>query len=135
MVHVTAAIWIKDETVFIARRRPGLRHAGKWEFPGGKLQPGESHEACLAREMMEEFDIAVDVGPRFADTVADGQRGPVHIHLYPIRWRSGKLVLTDHDRCTWVIPEQLLDFDLLEADRVLAEKLIAAPHRCLENWR
>jgi hypothetical protein len=61
-MHVAAAVLFRGGRVLVARRSPGFRHAGSWEFPGGKIEPGESPEACLAREMAEEFGIVARSG-------------------------------------------------------------------------
>ncbi|MBU4240664.1 MAG: NUDIX domain-containing protein, partial [Actinobacteria bacterium] len=65
-MQVTAAIIERDGVVLIARRPPSGRHPGSWEFPGGKVEPGESPRECLAREMEEEVEIAVVVGEELA---------------------------------------------------------------------
>jgi 8-oxo-dGTP diphosphatase len=124
MIHVTAAILIQDEKVFIARRRPGIKHAGKWEFPGGKIESGETPEQCLARELKEEFDITVEIGRFFTDTIYHYNRGPVKILSYYAKWLSGRLNLRDHDECNWVEAPSLLDYDLLPADVPIARKLM-----------
>lgn len=56
-IDVTAAILFRDSKVLIAKRKGGKHLGGKWEFPGGKVEPGETPEECLARELEEEFDI------------------------------------------------------------------------------
>ena len=57
MRQVTAAVLVRDGKVLIAQRKRGNALAGKWEFPGGKLEPGETSEACLRRELLEEFGV------------------------------------------------------------------------------
>ena len=59
---VTAGIIRKEKTVLLTKRLPGSRHAGKWEFPGGKLEEGEAPTDCLQRELLEELDLDVKVG-------------------------------------------------------------------------
>lgn len=61
MITVTAAILAKDNKIFLARRKSESKHAGKWEFPGGKIEQDESAEQCLAREIKEEFSIDITV--------------------------------------------------------------------------
>ena len=123
MVEVAAAIVLKANRVLIARRREGLRHAGKWEFPGGKIESGETPQQCLVRELREEFDIQVEIGPFFGENTHQYQRGPVRIVSYCVRWLSGDLILKDHDTWRWVSPEALTEFDLLPGDVPLAHRL------------
>ena len=126
MIQVTAAIIVNTDRVFIARRKPGIKHAGRWEFPGGKIETGETPEQCLARELKEEFNIIVKAVDFFIDTVYQYNRGPVHILAYYTQWLAGKMILRDHDHFKWVKPEALLGEDLLPADVPIARKLMQA---------
>ena len=62
MIAVVAAVIERDGTFLVTRRQNGVHLAGMWEFPGGKIAPGESHETALQREIREELDADVDVG-------------------------------------------------------------------------
>ena len=66
--RVICAVILRDGTVFLARRAPGQKHAGLWEFPGGKTESGESDEACLEREMAEEFGVTGKTGAHLCDS-------------------------------------------------------------------
>lgn len=123
MIQAAAAILIQRGRVLICRRRPELRHAGKWEFPGGKVESGESPEMCLIREMKEELGIRVSVGDFFSETVYRYQRGPVHLLAYYVNWVAGEMVSEDHDRLEWVPPQHLKRYSLLPADLKFASKL------------
>jgi len=123
MINVTAAILVHEKKVLIARRGPGGNHPGKWEFPGGKVENGESPEACLARELKEEFDIAVEVENFFAESTYTYDHGTIRLLAYRTRWCSGVIRLLAHDRVAWVAPEDLPGYDLLPADVPLAERL------------
>ncbi|MEW6399341.1 MAG: (deoxy)nucleoside triphosphate pyrophosphohydrolase [Bacillota bacterium] len=81
---VTAGVIRKDDAVLIARRESGPL-AGQWEFPGGKLEPGESPEACLARELREELGLEVEVGDIFAVVYHEYPSGPVLLLGYTCR--------------------------------------------------
>ena len=124
MITVTAAILYNDDRVLIGRRKAGLRHAGKWEFPGGKLNRGETPQSCLKRELKEEFNIRVKVGDAFADNVFSYRRGPVHLTAFWVHWIDGEMRATDHDRIAWVLPANLKAYDLLPADIPFADKLV-----------
>ncbi len=119
---VTAAILQRNGKILIARRKQG-RHAGKWEFPGGKVDAGETPEACLARELHEEFGIDVEVGAAFAESVYDYRHGTIRLLAYHVYWDGDELQPRDHDKFVWLPPAELPAYDLLPADLPLAEKL------------
>jgi len=112
--------------VMIARRRAGLRHAGEWELPGGKIEPGEDAAGCLVRELREELGIEVEVGQWVATNAHDYGRGPLALEAWRCRWVSGRLVPSDHDAVAWVDPTELSSFALAAADVPLAAAIAAA---------
>ena len=124
MITVTAAILIHKNKFLIARRKPLIRHAGKWEFPGGKVEIGETPEQCLTREIKEEFSIDITVGRFFCDSTYTYNRGTVHILSYIASWLSGEITPVDHDDYVWAAPRDLLEYDLLPADIPLAKKIM-----------
>ncbi|UJF32651.1 (deoxy)nucleoside triphosphate pyrophosphohydrolase [Paenibacillus hexagrammi] len=117
MIRVAAAI-IEDGQgkLLIARRGPEKSQGGLWEFPGGKLEEGESPEACLVRELREEMNI--DIEPYEFFGVNDHWYGEIHIQLIAYRARlvSGEITLVDHDECRWVRKEELNEFQFAPAD-------------------
>lgn len=124
MLQVTAAILWDNDRVMIARRKPGIKYAGFWEFPGGKVEHGESPESCLVRELAEEFSITVGIKNFFAENIHAYPDRTVQLLAFTVRWEDGAMVLADHDRLAWVAPTQLYDYDMLPADRPLVEKLV-----------
>lgn len=124
MIQVTAAILWNRKRVMIARRRPGIKFAGYWEFPGGKVEQGESPEGCLVRELEEEFSITVDIDHFFAEATYAYPDRTVQLLAFTVRWLDGALTPVDHDLLAWVAPPRLSQYDLLPADRPVAEKLI-----------
>lgn len=115
--------------LLIARRGPDKRHAGKWELPGGKLEPGESAAQCLVRELAEELGIGVSVGDWVATNEHDYGGGPLALEAWRCRWESGRLVPADHDAFAWVTPREMLAFDLAAADIPLALALVDLVNR------
>lgn len=120
---VTAAIMTDGQRVLIAKRRADNASAGRWEFPGGKIEERESPEQCLAREMKEEFGIEVEVGNFFGESLYDYENGSIRLVAYWARWISGELSLNVHEAVKWVQPGELEVYDFLPADVPLAEKL------------
>ncbi|WP_276357042.1 8-oxo-dGTP diphosphatase MutT [Cohnella caldifontis] len=124
MIEVAAAIIEnKQGQILIARRGPGKSQAGMWEFPGGKLEPGESPEVCLRRELQEEMGIEIDPYERFG--VNEHDYGTVQIRLiaYRAKYTKGEIILTDHDEFRWVRPDELAEYPWAPADVSFVEKL------------
>lgn len=117
MIEVAAAI-IEDRTgrILIARRAKGKSQEGMWEFPGGKLEPGESPEECLRRELLEEMGIEIEPYTYFG--VNEHDYGTVKIRLiaYKAKYVSGDIALTDHDDYRWVGIEEFGDYVFAPAD-------------------
>ena len=122
---VTAAVIIRGGRVLVARRAPGQAHAGKWEFPGGKLEPGESEEICLEREMREELGIEGRATAHLADSPYAYEGGEILLRAYLFDWQGGRLRPTVHDRLSWALPEELRRMDLTPADRPVARAIEA----------
>lgn len=123
MQIVTAAIMEKDGKVLLARRRKGDRLARKWEFPGGKLEPGETPEDCLARELREEFGIEAEVQDFVGASVYEYGHGTIDLRAYRVRHVSGEFSINSHEEIAWVKREDLLSYDLSPADIPIAKKI------------
>lgn len=124
MIEVAAAI-IENEhgQILIARRKPGKAQEGKWEFPGGKIEAGETAEQCLIRELHEEMSI--DIAPYQYVGAHEHKDGQVHIHLlaYRAKYVAGTIILSDHDSYQWVLPDELLQYDFAPADIRFVQQL------------
>jgi 8-oxo-dGTP diphosphatase len=115
-MRVVAAAIVRDGRVLAARRSRPQRLAGGWEFPGGKVEAGESDADALARECREELDISIAVGEHLADAATDG----VALHLYTARLTAGEPQLgADHDALAWLRADELDLPDWLPVDRAL----------------
>jgi len=124
MIEVAAAIIENLQgQILIARRKKGKSQEGLWEFPGGKLEPGESPEACLIRELKEEMNIRIEPYERFG--VNEHDYGTVQIRLiaYKARYIQGDIRLVDHDDYRWVEMVELDKFEWAPADVPFIEKL------------
>lgn len=124
---VTAAIVWRGDRVLLTRRGPGDRHAGKWEFPGGKVEPGESPGQCLARELREELGVGATVGGLVASSLFTYAHGAIELLAFEVELAAGDFVLTVHDRAEWVPVAELTRYDLLPADIPIARRLATLP--------
>jgi 8-oxo-dGTP diphosphatase len=112
--------------VLATQRAEPPRLAGLWEFPGGKVEPGEAEIAALVRECHEELDVTIEVGDRLGgDVRLDGPRGEWVLKVWTARIVAGTVRLVDHSDARWLSYEQLGDVPWIEADAPLVEALRA----------
>jgi 8-oxo-dGTP diphosphatase len=102
--------------ILLARRKASKSLAGKWEFPGGKLEEGESESECLKRELLEELGMEVRVNERMGENVHQYSSFQIRLIGYRCSFVGATYVLTDHDAYVWVKPEEIGQYDLAEAD-------------------
>ena len=123
--RVTAAIVIRDGRVLIARRAPGQKNAGMWEFPGGKVEAGETDERCLEREMFEEFGITGRTLSHVADSlyIYGAQGEGILLCAYVFAWQDGAFELRVHDEIRWADARELCEVGLTPADIEIARKV------------
>jgi len=124
MTTVIAAIIMKDGKVLIAQRGQGQRLAGKWEFPGGKLEEGETPQECLKREIKEELDMDIEVEGYFGESVYHYETGPIRLVAYKARMLGESCRLNVHSRMEWVAPHELAKYDFAPADVPIVDKLM-----------
>lgn len=127
-VHVACALIERDGLVLAAQRSATMNLPLKWEFPGGKLEAGESAEACLQRELVEEMGV----------TIVVGQPLPLHTHnydtftvtLFPFvcTMASDAITLHEHAAIAWLPPEELHTLDWAEADWPVLETYVQLVH-------
>ena len=122
---VIAAVIEKDGHVLIARRKHGKQHPGKWEFPGGTLEEGETHEQCLKRELQEELAATAEVGDLIC--ASEYRYTPdytIRLLAYRATVISDAFNLNDHEEVRWVRPADLAGYDFPEADIPIIEELV-----------
>ena len=120
---VAAALYDAAGRVLIAQRPPGKHLAGRWEFPGGKVAPGESEAQALARELREELGIEVRASRPFMRLTHDYTDRSVELSMWIVERFSGVPRPLDAQLLRWVPPALLGGEDLLEADRPFIEAL------------
>ena len=121
-IEVAAAIIVKDNKVFATQRGYGEFKDG-WEFPGGKLEPGESAREALVREIREELDADIRVG-RLLETVEyDYPEFHLTMHCFICELLSEEIVLKEHEDARWLKEEELDTVDWLPADVGVISKI------------
>jgi 8-oxo-dGTP diphosphatase len=117
---VTAAVLERHGRYLLCRRHPNGELPGKWEFPGGKIEDGETEEECLIREIREE--LSLDVTPRRRLGVVEQELPAGHLSLvaYCADSGNGTPQVLDHEEIAWVSPGELLSYDLASADIEIA---------------
>lgn len=123
MKVVMAAVVVRDGKYMICRRGPGRRLEGVWEFPGGKLEPGETPEQGLERELREELGIETRV-VRILDAELESEFNEFIILYYLTKIISGTPKLTEHTEIRFVDPAGLRNFEFSTADAKAAVKLM-----------
>ena len=106
MTEVTAAIILKDNKVLIAQRAPGENLAG-WEFPGGKIEHGETPKECLKREIREELDVDIEVSDFFGESIYTYHSGTIKLMPFWCQWISGDFTLKVHSQAQDYILENI----------------------------
>ncbi|MBT8037930.1 MAG: (deoxy)nucleoside triphosphate pyrophosphohydrolase [Verrucomicrobiae bacterium] len=117
MINVVCAV-IQDERkrLLVCQRPTGKAHAGKWEFPGGKIETGENPEDALRREIFEELGCDADVGGAMATVNHDYPEFSIHLMPYLVKIRSGMPVAIEHTQIRWFTMDECVSLDWAEAD-------------------
>lgn len=123
MKTVTAAIIIQGNRVLLTRRGPTEKLAGLWEFPGGKVEDGESLAECLQRELHEELGVLAEIGEVMAESEYHYDHGSILLIGLYASLLSNQLKLTVHDEAEWVPISDILAYQLAPADIPLAKEI------------
>ena len=115
-IEVVAAVIIQNSTVFCAQRPDSGETAKKWEFPGGKIEVGESHEGALIREIQEEFDVRITVGPLVLTVTHQYQTFLLIMHAYQASIVEGYLTPQEHIDTRFLTSRELYTVDWAPAD-------------------
>lgn len=116
MVEVTAAIIRDNEKILICQRPKGKNCELLWEFPGGKIEPDETGEQCIVREIQEELGVTIHVTKKFTDVIYEYPDRAVHLHFYLAEIESGNLVCKEHNSLAWISKEDIPNFQFCPAD-------------------
>jgi len=126
---VAAAVIQKKDLILIAQRKKNsFLEPNKWEFPGGKVEPGERLEDCLIREVKEELGIEIVVNGLFMVHThvyhKKGRAYPIQLHVYLAEWKCGQVRTIDCQDFRWVFPHELERFDFVEGDKSILQKVV-----------
>ena len=124
-LDVGAAVILREGKILLAQRNRNKFLGGKWEFPGGKIEEGESVKVGLAREILEEFGIEVVVG-KLLTSVAHEYKSVININLHAFFCQPKNIdfKISEHENVAWVVPAELLNYDLAPADLKIAKALL-----------
>lgn len=121
-VEVVAAVIQQGGLVYATQRGYG-EWKDWWEFPGGKVEAGETHEEALVREIREELTAEIRVGQRLCTVEYDYPTFHLIMHCYLCTLMNGHLTLLEHEAARWLAPPQLDTVDWLPADKIVVERL------------
>lgn len=116
MIEVTAAIICKEGKFLICQRPKGKNCELLWEFPGGKIEPSETGEQCIVREIQEELGVTLRVLRKLTDVVCEYPDRTVHLHFYVTEIESGELVRKEHNAFAWITEADILNYQFCPAD-------------------
>lgn len=134
-LEVVAAVIRQDDSIFITQRSAG-DFKDMWEFPGGKIEPGETPEQALKREIMEELDTQIEVDGFICSVEHRYSTFQVNLHFYLCHVVSGELKLLEHEAAKWIpLDDGVAKVDWLPADRYAITDIMAANGRfCPRNY-
>ena len=118
---MVGAALVRDGRVLASRRTDPPHLAGLWEFPGGKVEPGETDEQALVRELREELQVEAVVGARLGEDLRIGETAVLRVYLCALA--GGEPALVDHDEHRWLAAHELLDVPWIPVDAPLVEDL------------
>ncbi|MCM3439357.1 (deoxy)nucleoside triphosphate pyrophosphohydrolase [Metabacillus halosaccharovorans] len=125
-IHVVGAVIIENGKILCAQRGPSKILSLKWEFPGGKIEVGETPQEALKREILEEMNCEVNISEQIDHTVFEYEFGIVHLSTFYCQLVKGTPNLIEHEAMVWLEPNELTTLDWAPADIPTIEKLIGA---------
>ncbi|KAA0919847.1 (deoxy)nucleoside triphosphate pyrophosphohydrolase [Dietzia sp. ANT_WB102] len=132
-IKVVAAVFYRDGNVLACRRAPGKSAAGKWEFPGGKIDDGETPATALVREIHEELGISISVGELVDRTVTTVDHLEIDLACYIVSSKELPFRSTDHDQLRWVSIDALPSLDWATPDLPAVTVLSSTGHKPVED--
>ena len=113
---VVAAIIIKDDKYFIAQRNRNKHMGLSWEFPGGKVEKGETFEIALKREIKEELNIEINIKNKLGEENYKDDKINVKLHYFICSHFNGEIILSEHEDSAWVTKNEFKNYNFAEGD-------------------
>lgn len=123
-IEVVAGLIQKDGKFLCCQRKDVGELAMKWEFPGGKIELGESHHEALKRELKEELNIITDVNDIFITVRHEYKTFILVMYVYNVEVIEGQIILNEHIDSKWLSPVNMLQYDFADADIPIIDKLL-----------
>ena len=124
-IKVTGAIIENDDNFLIGRRAKNEKSSGMWEFPGGKLEEGESPKECIKRELKEELNIDAEIGELFFSYTYNYTHVSYELYFFKVNSYFGEPVKSVHDKLKWEKLKNFYKYDFLAGDGPLIDKLMS----------
>jgi 8-oxo-dGTP diphosphatase len=128
MIDVTCAIILNQGRILVTQRSDKMRLPLKWEFPGGKIEPNETAEACICRELREELNIEVNIVERLQTCPFHYETVSINLIPFVATLKNGQVILHEHKDFKWVETEQLTQFDWASADLPVLDQFLKSHH-------
>ena len=123
MIDVVAAVIKKDNKYLIAQRNRNKHFAFYWEFPGGKVDQGETFEIALQREIKEELSIDIKIYKKVSSQIHKDDKINVKVHYFLCEHSTGKIILSEHEDLKWVTKRELSSYRMATGDSKIIELL------------
>ena len=125
-IDVVAAVIVNEGRIFCAKKESSKYNyiRGKYEFPGGKVEEGETHEQALEREILEELNIRIDIQKHLMTVHHEYPDFSITLHAFICEIGHGSIVLNEHKEYKWLLPEQLQSVEWAAADKEVILTLI-----------
>jgi 8-oxo-dGTP diphosphatase len=124
VTQVTCAIIINEGRILAALRSRQMSESWKWEFPGGKIDEGESAEECIKREINEELDVKIDITERLPSVIHFYPRKTIELIPFICSISNGTVHAVEHEKVSWFLPNELPSLNWAGADKRIIQEIL-----------